>query len=216
MHGDSGHDALSGREKEIHEPIAVQLRSDMWAKRTDQVAIDYPGWEQNPLESFPDQYNRLDHWSYHLSKDDPEERRATRGHVVMINDREEHTIVADEGRVSQTPAPQARGKHPYEPENNPPDDPRTVHNPSIFEFFRNWHRKPGLSGNKLSLANNEVVLAIGGMRPNDRRAMRSTYRLEPEPWDLDIVDLPEDVVPTSSSPVTVQSVYSSRSYRLGG
>lgn len=72
-----------------------------------------------------------------------------------------------------------------------------------------------LSGEHFSMASHRRTYEIYGMQP--RRSWRNTYRLTPEPWDEDIVDMPDDADSSVNavyvSPVVGQN--RSRTYRLG-
>ena len=88
------------------------------------------------------------------------------------------------------------------------------------QFNRNYDNEPlngsarRFNGQHFSMADHRRNYEILGMRPVQTR--RNTYRLEPVPWDIDVVDLPP--VGTSSVPdARVRSVNLpnvSRSYRL--
>jgi len=55
---------------------------------------------------------------------------------------------------------------------------------------------------------------IGGMQPATSR--RNTFRIEPTPWDTDIVDMPPNVAPVAAQ-ARIQSVevaYGTRNFRL--
>ena len=71
------------------------------------------------------------------------------------------------------------------------------------------------TGEHFSMANHKRTSEIFGMAP--RRSWRNTYRLTPEPWDEDIIDIPQDqdVSPDAVlvSPDAV-SLDRGRSYRL--
>lgn len=134
----------------------------------------------------------------------------------------EQVSVANQGPMSKDPTPDSRGKHPYEPNNNPPDDPRPVHAGIGYTFYRDWvdaiRDSQGFSGDHISLADNKVILPVGGMRPNYERNKRNTFRLEPTPWDSNLVDLYSDPSKNQTPPadpvVPIDTTHS-RSYRLG-
>ncbi len=91
-------------------------------------------------------------------------------------------------------------------------------NPSSYTFTRPF---PGMgtagrfTGVHFSMADHRRDYSILGMEP-PRKTRRNTYRIEPEPWDTDLVDMPVTV--DSSPDVTVVAEYAApsgnRSWRL--
>ena len=76
-----------------------------------------------------------------------------------------------------------------------------------------------LTGIHMSLADHRRDYEIYGQVPVKRA--RNTYRLEPTPWDADIIDSPaQDQIPVQAEievPATVQNNYmGNRTYRMGG
>jgi hypothetical protein len=88
-------------------------------------------------------------------------------------------------------------------------------------FLRNWEDnqrdEQGFNGDHISLSDNAVVLPVGGMRPNYERNKRNTYRIEPEPWDLNFVDITNNPMTNASPPASPQvpGNVGGSSYRLG-
>jgi hypothetical protein len=71
-----------------------------------------------------------------------------------------------------------------------------------------------LNGQHFSMADHRRQYDIMGMAP--ARSRRNTYRLEPQPWDTDVVDLPPNngTQPPDARVRTVEIPANSRSYRL--
>ncbi len=183
-----------------------------------EIANDYVGWEHKgpPIDKRITESHRhmLGHdrfeTAYFGNKNDNNANRQLPY---------ENVIVSDEGPISVDPSPDARGKHPYEPNNNPPDDPRIVHAGIGYTFERQWENtvrdKTGFSGDHISLSDNKVILPVGGLAP--KKNLRNTYRLEPEPWDVNIVDISVNPAENMAAPPPPQIAEGThtRSYRLG-
>src|SRR3546814_8656870 len=74
-----------------------------------------------------------------------------------------------------------------------------------------------LNGQHFSMADHRREYPILGIKPNHLR--RNTYRLDPSPWDADLVDVPgnqqmEDVQPQARI-ISGNVPYPGRSFRLG-
>lgn len=73
-----------------------------------------------------------------------------------------------------------------------------------------------LNGQHMSMADHRREYPILGLKPTHNR--RNTYRLDPAPWDADIVDVPPDTSPQMAVPqarIDGGNVpYPNRSYRL--
>lgn len=161
-------------------------------------------------------WGRLGHWA----------GQSKRNHVVTINDRAERVAWSDEGPLSKDPTPPSDGTQPTEPSNNSgkwsvANFGRVLRAGVGYTFFRNWEvtavEKQVSQGAHISLADNAVVLPVGGMEPQYRKNMRNTYRIEPEPWDLNLVDKTADPTQSASPPMpaVVPGNVSGSSYRLG-
>jgi hypothetical protein len=79
------------------------------------------------------------------------------------------------------------------PRRTPPPETRPTEQmaPRTYSFFRdNWDRYSAryLNGMHFSMADHRRDYEILGMAPAYSR--RNTYRMEPTPWDVDVVDLP--------------------------
>lgn len=78
------------------------------------------------------------------------------------------------------------------PRRTPPPENRPTQSlsPRTYSFTRPWDRFSAryLNGNHFSMADHRRDYEIGGMGPVVSR--RNTYRMEPVPWDLDVIDLP--------------------------
>lgn len=105
------------------------------------------------------------------------------------------------------------------PRRTPPAESRVtqVMAPSTYLFTRPFdqHSARTLNGTHFSMADHRRNYEILGMAP--ARSTRNTYRIEPPPWDLDIVDVPATVEP-DIVPARITSVelpYGPRNYRLG-
>jgi len=90
-------------------------------------------------------------------------------------------------------------------------------NPHTYVFTRPFDQtvKRTFTGVHFSMADHRRNYPVLGMTPPNR-SKRNTYRLEPEPWDTDLVDMP---VPVDSSPdtrvmVTDVPPAATRSWRL--
>lgn len=111
------------------------------------------------------------------------------------------------------------------PRETPPPEPRPTSRmaPRTYIFTRPWLQglpKSGarnLSGLHFSMADHRRSYPILGMEPVISR--RNTYRIEPGPWDINLVDMPpvNDNAPSQQmayAPETVEIAYRSRSGRL--
>ena len=80
------------------------------------------------------------------------------------------------------------------PRSTPPPEPRmtSLMAPRSYSFTRPFdqHSARKLNGQHFSMADHRRNYEILGMSPV--RTMRNTYRIEPTPWDTDVVDLPPD------------------------
>lgn len=78
------------------------------------------------------------------------------------------------------------------PRRTPPPEPRltSLMAPRTYSFTRPFdqHAAREFNGTHFSMADHRRNYEILGMSPV--RTMRNTYRIEPTPWDQDIVDLP--------------------------
>jgi hypothetical protein len=72
-----------------------------------------------------------------------------------------------------------------------------------------------LNGVHFSMADHRREYDVLGMAPWSRP--RNTYRIDPAPWDQDMVDMPQEYAPVSNrvQAVEIQENLSSRSWRLG-
>lgn len=81
------------------------------------------------------------------------------------------------------------------PRRTPPPEPRPTSRmaPRSYSFTRPFDQGPRrqLTGQHFSMATHTRTYDILGMAP--ARSARNTYRIEPTPWDANIVDLPPDV-----------------------
>jgi hypothetical protein len=85
----------------------------------------------------------------------------------------------------------------YNPRLKPPPEPRktSVMAPTTYSFTRPFMDgfARTFNGTHFSMADHRRNYEILGMAPT--RTPRNTYRIEPTPWDVDIVDLPPSYEP---------------------
>lgn len=104
------------------------------------------------------------------------------------------------------------------PRITPPPEPRPTNlmAPTTYSFTRPFdqHSARTLNGTHFSMADHRRNYEILGMAPV--RTMRNTYRLEPGPWDTDIVDMAPVQEPEGPQARlrSVELPYGSRSWRL--
>ena len=100
-----------------------------------------------------------------------------------------------------------------------PPEPRPTSRlaPRTYNFTRPFDQSSArqLNGNHMSMADFRRDYEILGMAPV--RTARNTYRLEPTPWDVDVVDLPPNNVDDRPADRirSVEVPYQRRSFRLG-
>jgi hypothetical protein len=107
----------------------------------------------------------------------------------------------------------------------PEDRPTMRMSPRTYSFMRPFdqlNRAYGdvvvgsarrLNGVHFSMADHRREYPILGMRPVQQR--RNTYRIEPPPWDADMVDVPENEPTVQSARISSPELpYPSRSFRL--
>lgn len=105
----------------------------------------------------------------------------------------------------------------------PVAESRESRHPRSYAFWRSFgnggygNPKVGaraLNGNHFSMADHKRNYEILGMQPVTSR--RNTYRIDPEPWDIDIVDMPPTTLDASPSAVRVgrEVISPSRTWRL--
>lgn len=100
----------------------------------------------------------------------------------------------------------------------PPESrPTQMMAPTTYSFTRPFdqHSARQFNGTHFSMADHRRNYEILGMAPV--RSMRNTYRIEPTPWDEDIVDLPPDSAGIPQARIrAVEAPYGSRSFRAAG
>lgn len=88
--------------------------------------------------------------------------------------------------------------------------------PNTYSFVRPFDQTPErqFNGVHFSMADHRRDYEIGGMTPAYKP--RNTYRIEPAPWDKDIVDMPPNVQPDISERIVSVDVppTTNRSWRL--
>ena len=107
------------------------------------------------------------------------------------------------------------------PRRTPPPESRLTQlmSPHRYSFERPFDQTIArqFNGQHFSMANNRRTFEIGGMGPVN--PARNTYRIEPKPWDTDIVELPPeaDYVPNGryASPGITTADQPTRAWRLG-
>lgn len=102
------------------------------------------------------------------------------------------------------------------PRSVPPAESRRTQqmSPSSYFFVRPFdqHAARQFNGHHFSMADHRRDYEILGMSPV--RNSRNTYRLEPTPWDIDVVDVPPVQEPTSARLTAVELPYGPRSWRI--
>lgn len=129
----------------------------------------------------------------------------------------ESVTVQDANGFTEKKGSRTRAPHPLW---TPPPEPRptTAMSPHTYYFERPFDQTPArrLTGAHISLADNRRQYDILTMAPVPHR--RNTYRVEPGPWDTDIVD--EAPSPTEGRPSErlqqppITASMTTRSYRL--
>jgi hypothetical protein len=132
--------------------------------------------------------------------------------------RRESVVTQDADGWQERKGTRGRGPHPLW---TPPPEPRPTLglSPRTYYFERPFDQRIArrLTGEHVSLANNRRNYEILIQTPVPHR--RNTYRVEPGPWDTDIVDEAPDVTAGRPSerlqqpPIT--SAMTTRSFRLG-
>lgn len=132
---------------------------------------------------------------------------------------QEH-LVGEEGQPNNVP----RKTRAADPRWNPPTYTGATgmgsRNPRGYEFQRPFDVSSAkyLNGNRFSQAEHPTAYPYTGITTAGFK--RNTYRLDPAPWDSEIVDRPTgDQIPETSSATYVQPIEVPRgrnSYRLGG
>lgn len=110
----------------------------------------------------------------------------------------------------------------HNPRRIPPKESRVTQllSPANYSFTRpfGWglpklSRKPNATGEHFSMADHRRNYEILGMQPP--RQWRNTYRLDPIPWDQNVVDVPVTVQPQNGQIVASDfNPLTSRSWRL--
>ncbi len=108
------------------------------------------------------------------------------------------------------------------PESIRPPEPRPTQqmSPSRYSFVRPFmhtlpkHGNRYFNGLHFSMADHRRTYDILGMAPP--RAARTTYRLDPKPWDTNVVDMPPDTDYVPDATITSREVplTTNRSWRL--
>lgn len=95
--------------------------------------------------------------------------------------------------------------------------PTSRMSPRSYTFLRPFGRQSArhLNGEHFSMADHRRDYPIHGMAPNKKYG-RNTFRLDPAPWDTDIVDLPPDVNSSPDARIRVVDIppADNRSWRL--
>lgn len=97
----------------------------------------------------------------------------------------------------------------------PPDMGRNIPH-ALYSFTRPFdqHSAREMTGDHFSMADHRRNYEIGGMKPAPSR--RNTYRLEPTPWDSDIIDMPADIEPDTPQAVITAPGYPNGDFYGGG
>lgn len=214
---------------------AVQDAGDPYAntKNVQPMYALYPGWAQEETPATDSEWRRNSS-SYQLngvstgltahSAALPFNKPGLTTRLSEYQTRFENVMSADEGPLAQDLTPHSDGTISNEPNNwsGQWKIPRILRAGIGYTFFRNWEKsqqlEEGFDGSHVSVADNAVILPVGGMSPNQRKNMRNTYRVDPEPWDLNCVDRNVDPTANPTPPVgamTPPNVSYGSSYRLG-
>lgn len=112
-------------------------------------------------------------------------------------------------------APAAKPQAPN-PRSIPSPEPRPTNrmSPHNYVFTRPFdqHSARQFNGMHFSMADHRRNYQILGMEPVRRR--RNTFRAEPQPWDSDLVDMPNDVTYGRPGPIVSFEVPATRNFRL--
>jgi hypothetical protein len=132
--------------------------------------------------------------------------------------RRESVVTQDADGWQERKGTRGRGPHPLW---TPPPEPRPTQalSPHTYYFARPFDQRIArrLTGAHISLANNRRQYEILIQTPVPHR--RNTYRVDPGPWDTDIVDEAPD--PTTGRPSErlsqppITAAMTTRSFRLG-
>lgn len=134
-------------------------------------------------------------------------RDVVRRHAVEYQDADGFEEIKERRRMAPRPVP---GDVP-EPR------PTTKMSPHRYVFTRPWDQRMAraLNGSHFSMADHRREYPILGMDA-PVKIRRNTYRLEPEPWDADLVDMPPDVDPSPNGRIVAVDIppAGNRSWRL--
>lgn len=108
------------------------------------------------------------------------------------------------------------------PRRNPPEDNRVTQrlSPRSYSYLRPFMTglskmgKRELNQQHFSMADHRRIYPDPQMNPV--RTMRNTYRIDPAPWDTNLVDIPPDAIPAvpQGRIQAVEVAYASRNWRL--
>jgi hypothetical protein len=217
-------------------------RADVPVMEAPQYAVPQHGAYAAPPIEAGDAYNDTFGWGPRIHTSTVETPSAQRlGVFPRVDYRPDPVRPADEGFYAQRDADEAKRHSVEEIDANgwtenkgiKPGDQRWAPNPRLktvpesrvtqqmaprsYSFTRPFdqHSARTLNGLHFSMADHRRNYEILGMAP--ARRARNTYRIEPTPWDVDIVDMPPPREPATSAVLQgVELPESSRAYRLGG
>lgn len=178
-----------------------------WANRSLRPsAVEYPSAQRlmtiPRVDYRPDPVRPPEEWWNRLDRDDAQR------HTVEFQD-------ADGWTELKGVAPGDK-RWADNPRRTPPAEPRPTLSmaPSTYQFVRPFdqHSARYLNGTHFSMADHRRDYDILGMAPV--RSLRNTYRLEPAPWDTDIVDTPPPAPPINARLQGTELPFGPRSYRL--
>lgn len=193
---------------------AVQDAANPYADtRVNPMYALYPGWAMDETPS-SDGAVRRNTYSYQANTNNQGLTALDASSYLekpnlktrLSNDPTEVVAWGDEGPTAQDLTPNSDGTQTNEPNNwsGRWPIPRILRAGVGYTFFRTWTHaateKEGFDGSHVSLADNAVVLPVGGMAPQYRRNMRNTYRIDPDPWDVNMVDRNTDPTENASPP----------------
>lgn len=214
---------LFGKQKEPAGPVVITGLANTYDAPdsvTDKAPYVYAGygWTATNPETVPNQWNDLHHYSY---PDPGEPAEQWSGYnqepKTKLNAQVAHNINGGAPQQSQNEIYRGFTDNPNRyPEKWTPA--WETMRPTTYEFARDmwqWRGERQLNGTHFSMADNIRSYPLGGMRPANERNRRNTYRLNPPPWDEQMVDMP---TPSELPQVSFNSPApstSNRAYRLG-
>lgn len=191
--------------EEIQQNIQYALPESA-AYATPRTTAQNDGWIDSPIGSYsvrldedvdstPDPM-RLRHMAqrqfYPDAKEAPEEYYAKRD----ADDRKRHSVETQDADGFTERVTGSGNPVTDHPDRHPADVARpTAHmSPRTYTFTRPaWGGPLRLNGEHFSMADHRRTYDILGTQPV--RSWRNTYRVDPAPWDTDVIDMPGNLEP---------------------